>query len=88
MCIAGVVIGIILVAVSLFPYLSEKSKNEELVKKEAELEPVEVVYAEYQNARLINEVSDYVEAQNRMKLGCLLESWKQLHLQQCPFIFV
>ena len=54
-CIAGVVIGIILVAVSLFPYLSEKSKNEELVKKEAELEPVEVVYAEYQNARLINE---------------------------------
>lgn len=54
-CIAGVVIGIILVAASLLPYLSEKSKNEELVKKEAELEPVEVVYTEYQNARLINE---------------------------------
>ena len=61
-CVAGVLIGIILVVASLLPYYSAKAQKEELTKKEAELEPVEFIYAAYNATKL-----DYEDVQNMYK---------------------
>ena len=54
-CVAGVVIGIVLAVASVLPYLSAQRTNEELVKREAELAPVEIIYNEYTSMQLFAE---------------------------------
>ncbi len=51
-CVAGIVIAIVLAVAAFLPYISTKAEKEALVKKEAELEPVEFIYAAYNAAKL------------------------------------
>lgn len=49
-CGGCALIAIVLAVISILPYMSASSENKELKAKEAELAPIELIYAEYQDA--------------------------------------